>query len=108
MSNDIDDWTASCLNELAQCDRDDRATENAEMCAPALIFGSLGIAVVSFTAHETIGSTLGIIGVIARFVWRPDLKAKAIARSERRSYIGRPLETRLSLQRPCHHSKFND
>jgi hypothetical protein len=38
MSNDIDDRTASYLNELAQCDRDDRAAEKAEMCAPALIF----------------------------------------------------------------------
>jgi hypothetical protein len=93
MSNDIDDRTASYLNELAQCDRDDRAAENAEMCAPALILISLGIAVASFTAHETIGGTLGIIGVIAGFVWRSDLKAKAIARSERRSYIRRALES---------------
>jgi hypothetical protein len=56
------------LNELAQCDRDDLAAENAEMRAPALIFISLGIAVASFAAHETIGGTLRIIGVIAGFV----------------------------------------
>ena len=36
--------TARYRNELAQCDRDDRSAENAEMCAPALIFVSLGIA----------------------------------------------------------------
>jgi hypothetical protein len=82
MSNDIDDRTASYLNELAQCDRDDRAAENAEMRAPALILISLGIAVASFTAHEIIGGTLSII---AGFVWRSDRKAKAIARSESRS-----------------------
>jgi hypothetical protein len=52
MSNDIEDRTARYRNELAQCDRDDRSAENAEMCAPALIFVSLGIAVASFAAHE--------------------------------------------------------
>ena len=96
MSNDIEDRTARYRNELAQCDRDDRSAENAEMCAPALIFVSLGIAVASFAAHETIGGTLGIIGVIAGFVWRSDLKAKAIARSERRSYIRRALKSSTS------------
>jgi hypothetical protein len=96
MSNDIEDRTARYRNELAQCDRDDRSAENAEMCAPALIFVSLGIAVASFAAHETIGATLGIIGVIAGFVWRSDLKARAIARSERRSYIRRALKSSTS------------
>jgi hypothetical protein len=96
MPNDIEDRTARYRNELAQCDRDDRSAENAEMCAPALIFVSLGIAVASFAAHETIGGTLGIIGVIAGFVWRSDLKAKAIARSERRSYIRRALKSSTS------------
>ena len=32
MSNDIEDRTARYRNELAQCDRDDRSAENAEMC----------------------------------------------------------------------------
>ena len=95
MSNDIEDRTARYRNELAQCDRDDRSAENAEMCAPALIFVSLGIAVASFAAHETIGA-MGIIGVIAGFVWRSDLKARAIARSERRSYIRRALKSSTS------------
>jgi hypothetical protein len=36
MPNDIEDRTARYRNELAQCDRDDRSAENAEMCAPAL------------------------------------------------------------------------
>jgi hypothetical protein len=63
MSNDIEDRTARYRNELAQCDRDDRSAENAEMCAPALIFVSLGIAVASFAAHETIGHHRGDSGV---------------------------------------------
>jgi hypothetical protein len=93
MSNDIDDRTTGYRNELAQCDRDDRAAENAEMCAPALILISAAVAVASFTAHETIGLTVGMIGAIAGFVWRSDLKAKSIARTERRSSLRRALKT---------------
>jgi hypothetical protein len=91
MSNDIDDRTTDYRDELAQCDRDDRAAENAEMCAPALILVSAAVAVASFTAHQTIGLTLGIIGVIAGFVWRSDLKTKSISRTERRSSLRRAL-----------------
>jgi hypothetical protein len=93
MSNEIDDRTTDYRNELAQCDRDDRAAENAEMCAPALILVSAAVAVASFTAYQTIGLTLGIIGVIAGFVWRSDLKAKSIARAERRLSLRRALDS---------------
>jgi hypothetical protein len=66
---------------------------NAEMCAPASILISTAVAVASFTAHETIGLTLGITGVIASFVWRSDLMAKSIARTERRSALRRALNS---------------
>jgi hypothetical protein len=91
MSYDTDDRTARYRNELAQCDRDDRAAENGEMCAPALILVSAAVAVASFTAHQTIGLTPGIVGVIAGFVWRSDLKARSIARTERRLSLWRAL-----------------
>jgi len=80
MSNDVDDRASLYRKELAQCDRDDRAAENAETGALALIFVSAGIGVASLVAHETIGLTLGIIGLIAGLVWRSDLKAKSAAR----------------------------
>jgi hypothetical protein len=93
MTENADDRAVHYRNELAKCDSDDRAAQNAETSAPALILVSAGIAVASFTAHETIGLTLGIIGVIAGIVWRSDLKAKSIARSERRSHIKRALKS---------------
>jgi hypothetical protein len=91
MTDNADDRAGQYRNDLAQCDRDDRAAQNAETSAPALILVSAAVAVASFTARETIGLTLGIIGVAAGLVWRSDLKAKSIARSERRSYLRRSL-----------------
>jgi hypothetical protein len=93
MSNDVDDRASLYRNELAQCDRDDRAAENAEMRAPALIFVSAGVGVASLVGHETIGLTLGIIGLIAGIVWRSDLKAKSAARSASRSGIRKALDS---------------
>jgi hypothetical protein len=93
MSNDIDDRASRYRDEIAQCDEDERSAGNAEMCAPARILVSAGIGVASLVGHEIIGLTLGVIGLIAGFVWRSDLKAKSAARSARRSGIRKALDS---------------
>ena len=70
--------------KIAEGDAEERDSRNAETMAPALIYAGAGIAVASLLAHQTIGLTLGIIGVIAGFVWRKDLNAKSLQRSRDR------------------------
>lgn len=93
MSNDIDARASRYREELAQGDREDCAAANAEMSAPALILVSAAVGVASWVAHETIGLTLNIIGLIAGFVWRSDLKAKSAARSARRSDMRKAMDS---------------
>jgi hypothetical protein len=77
----IEERIAEYKRKIAVCDAEERESTNPRTMAAALIYAGIGIAVASLTAHQSIGVTLGIIGVIAGIVWRSDLNAKSLQRS---------------------------
>jgi hypothetical protein len=81
MAMTTEERVAEYERKIAECDAQERDSRNFEMMAPALICAAAGIAVASLLAHQTIGLTLGIIGVIAGIVWREDLKANSLRRT---------------------------
>ncbi len=80
----VEERIAEHKREIDLCDAQERESANPRMMSAALIIAGIGVSVASLIAYETIGLTLGIVGVVGGFVWRSDLNHKALWRSRLR------------------------